>query len=162
ELVWALDPKSDDFSEVATYLKDFGEQYFAHTPLAFVVDEALPNAENDLRLPPGWSRQLILIFKEAMTNVLKHAGAGRVRLTMRTPAGGGIRIELRDDGVGVGSRPEGGGEHTGFGLRNMRQRAREIGCCLEIETQKDGGTSVVLTGEVPLKGYAQKRGKEVP
>ncbi|MBQ0988137.1 sensor histidine kinase [Streptomyces sp. F63] len=70
-------------------------------------------------LPPEIDRSAYRIVQEAVTNVVRHAGAGSCRVTVgRAPDG--LSIEVTDDGAG---RPgEAGG--TGWGLTGMRERVR--------------------------------------
>ncbi|SDM12584.1 Two component regulator propeller [Catalinimonas alkaloidigena] len=146
EFVWALDPKSDHFEEMITYLKDFGEQFFAHTPVTFVVKDDLLNEASAVVLPPGWSRQIILIFKEAMTNCLKHAQAQHVWLDAAI-TDGTLRIRLTDDGVGM-AQPAG---FQGNGLKNMQHRAKGIHCRVSIAPPTGSGTRVTFSGHIPQK-----------
>jgi signal transduction histidine kinase len=84
-------------------------------------------------------RHTILIFKEAMHNILKHARAKRAELTYQMD-GNDIVIRLSDDGVGLNStRPM-----DGLGLRSMHRRAGEIKGQLQISRDPTGGTLVSL------------------
>jgi signal transduction histidine kinase len=71
--------------------------------------------------------QIMRILQEAVTNVLKHAGART--LTVRTDGGGarGVSVEIADDGRGLDGTTTGG-----RGFQNMRRRADAIGAALEI------------------------------
>jgi signal transduction histidine kinase len=65
------------------------------------------------------------IVQEALTNVLRHASATVARVSV-TREDGALRVEVRDDGVGVGA-PGG----SGNGLRGMRERAAALQGTLE-------------------------------
>jgi signal transduction histidine kinase len=80
------------------------------------------------------------IAQEALTNVKRHAGAGScaVRLLVET---GSLRLEIADDGRGLGSGSE------GIGLHTMKERAAEIGGSCEIVSSADGGT--IVTAVLP-------------
>lgn len=82
------------------------------------------------------------ILQEALTNVARHARAGRVTVTL-VRAGASMTCSIEDDGVGLGS----GGERprAGFGLQHMRERALELGGTLNVSTTPGGGTSVTFT-----------------
>jgi signal transduction histidine kinase len=74
--------------------------------------------------------QVLRILQEAVTNVLKHAGARTITVRTSDAAGAdrGVMVEIADDGCGlVAATP------AGRGLQNMRQRAAAIGATLEIE-----------------------------
>ena len=85
------------------------------------------------------------IVREAMTNVVKHAGAHSVALTLsfgRTR----IRLLLRDDGCGFAANHNVERDH--FGLVGMRERAMDIGATLSIRSSREGGTIVRL--DIPI------------
>ncbi len=94
--------------------------------------------EDVLRLSRQAALQLLRIAQEALTNVLKHAGAKNVRIDLRQ-RGGHLELEVSDDGHGA--QPAGQG--AGRGLANMRARAGQLGGTLELRSG-DGGTRVLL------------------
>jgi signal transduction histidine kinase len=77
------------------------------------------------------------IVAEALTNVMKHARAGRAEVTV-SPEDGMLRIEVRDDGAG-------GADPHGHGLVGMRDRVTTLGGRLEIDSPAGGGTLVAAT-----------------
>lgn len=91
----------------------------------------LPDLDGDIELV------LYRIAQESLTNVARHAGASRVRLSLTTRAGA-VCLVIRDDGGG-------GVAHEGAGIRGMRERALLIGADLTITSAPDRGTEVRLT-----------------
>jgi two-component system sensor histidine kinase DesK len=77
-------------------------------------------------LPPATEAALALAVREAVTNVIRHAGAASCRITLDRGAGGTV-LEVADDGRG-GARETG----TGTGLRAMRERLSALGATVEI------------------------------
>ncbi len=73
------------------------------------------------------------VVAEATTNVLKHARAGEVRVTVRR-SGDGLTIRVADDGVG--------GAPTGSGLTALRDRVASIGGTLAVASPDGAGTTV--------------------
>jgi two-component system nitrate/nitrite sensor histidine kinase NarX len=106
--------------------------------------------ELDLRLthdfPAGVQAQLIRIVQEALTNVRKHAQAGRVRLAAWEDEGETF-LEVADDGRGFG--PADSVAAARFGLRGMRERAESVGAEFQVASRPGGGTSILL--RVPLR-----------
>jgi ligand-binding sensor domain-containing protein/signal transduction histidine kinase len=90
---------------------------------------------------------LYRIAQEALNNVLKHAHARHVTVSLRQNERA-VTLEIADDGTGcvlVGARSSGG-----LGLRGMEERAAEIGARLEIESVAGSGTTVrVVLEEAP-------------
>jgi two-component system sensor histidine kinase UhpB len=100
-------------------------------------DEGLADLEPEAELV------VYRVAQEALTNVLRHAGAGRAELRVeQTPAG--VALTVRDDGCGI---PEGAGELSG-GLRGMRERAVLIHAVLAVTSLPAGGTLIRL--DVPV------------
>jgi two-component system sensor histidine kinase UhpB len=78
------------------------------------------------------------VAQEALTNVVRHAGAAHVTLDLRADAGG-VVLAVRDDGRGLAT-----GEGPTNGIRGMRERAMLIGANLSIESAAGRGTEVRL------------------
>lgn len=85
------------------------------------------------------SLALYRVAQEAMTNVQKHARAHQVTLSV-IPEGGGLRLTLKDDGVGTDRA--GLSRLKSHGVRGMRQRMRALNGTLEIRTAPGQGTTV--------------------
>lgn len=82
--------------------------------------------------------------QEGLTNAFRHAGASRIEIDIerREPAPddsapASIRIEIRDNGVGLAEEAE-----DGFGLRGMRERIGALGGSLSVLTPDEGGTTL--------------------
>ena len=79
DFVWAIDHKSDTLVELMFYLNNFGEELFENTSIMFISGNN-HNCDEDMALPYYWSKQLVFVFKEAMTNCLKHSNATKATL----------------------------------------------------------------------------------
>jgi PAS domain S-box-containing protein len=101
------------------------------------------------RLPAEIEASAYFIVAEALTNVVKHAHAGRAEVTAPLEDGM-LRIEVRDNGAG-------GADPDGHGLVGMRDRVMTLGGWLAIESPAAGGTLVTAT--LPLSaGWNDRRG----
>lgn len=100
------------------------------------IDVRLPN--DRIALADATELQLFAIAREALANVVKHAGASTASVVLEQ-RGGRVVVEIRDDGGGfdVSARRPG---H--FGLESMRGRAAEIGGALTITSSPGHGTLV--------------------
>jgi signal transduction histidine kinase len=87
-------------------------------------------------LPPDVEAAAYRIAQEALTNVIRHAGASNARLTVATE-NHALRVEIADDGHGF--TPVRG---HGVGLASMRHRAETVGGSFDVTTG-DAGTSIV-------------------
>lgn len=160
DFIWTLDPEKDSLHEVAVRLKDFGDELFDKTGIAFRV-EGLTREMEDICLSMDWRRHLTLIFKEAMNNALKHSHCRNVTLTISANASR-LEIALADDGAGLplfktagegtGSDQEGEAPPRGNGLNNMRLRAEKLNGTIDLLPNRNGGTIVRFSGEIPQTG----------
>jgi two-component system, NarL family, sensor histidine kinase UhpB len=96
------------------------------------VPTTLPALSDDQELV------LYRIAQEALTNVIRHAGAEQAELTLRSDDGE-VVLEVRDRGAGFD--PDG---VQATGLQGMRERALLIGARLDIDSRPGDGTSVRL------------------
>jgi two-component system sensor histidine kinase UhpB len=81
------------------------------------------------------------VAQEALSNAARHSGAGHVAVTLRrSDAGGGVELEVADDGRGFAFDESEGG----LGIGGMRERALLIGGELTIESRPGHGTTVRL------------------
>jgi two-component system sensor histidine kinase UhpB len=80
------------------------------------------------------------VAQEALTNVARHSGARRARVTLGPDGDGRVSLTVHDDGRGFDL----GRQADGSGLRGMRERAVLIGGSLEVESRPGRGTTVRL------------------
>ncbi len=92
------------------------------------------------------------ILQEALTNIARHARAGRVAVTLER-SGDAVTCSVTDDGVGFAAAPD--GRRSGFGLDNMRERAAELGGTVEVSSRPSGGTTVTFS--LPLRAVVPTR-----
>lgn len=145
DIVWAINPENDTvenlllrMKEVAVSLLDAsGIRYELHFP-----DRVPPE-----RLAMSARRDLFLIYKEIVHNVVKHSAASStvIGVNVRPERKPVLIIEVRDDGRGFDLEQV----RRGNGLNNIEQRARAIGATVEFSTAAGKGTTATV--RVPLK-----------
>jgi signal transduction histidine kinase len=105
-------------------------------------DIAVP--DESLQVSPHAALQLLRVAQEALTNVVKHAGATSVDVQLRL-LGEQLELEVRDNGNGACLACSDG--PGGRGLGNMRARAEQLGGHLEVQP---GTSGTCVTVQVPL------------
>jgi two-component system nitrate/nitrite sensor histidine kinase NarX len=90
------------------------------------------------------TEHLIAILREAISNTIRHADAQLVQIDVWAD-NEKVHLGLQDDGVGLPEQLR-----SGYGMRNMHDRARLLGGKLLIENANEKGTRISLI--VPLKG----------
>ncbi len=150
EIVWAVNPLHDTLDSLVTYLGRFAQHFLSGAGLRCRLDVPLNL--------PAWGltsevrHHVYLALKEALHNVVKHAGATEVRISLEfTPEG--FVLVVADNGRGFNQNlvlnqtaPPGNDVRLspGNGLRNMRKRLEEIGGRCQWETNPGEGARVKL------------------
>jgi signal transduction histidine kinase len=132
--VHALRPPTLDELGLVPALRETAAQY-THNDLRVSVEapEKMPP------LPAAVEVAAYRIAQEAITNVVRHAGARNCRTRFDLDEERGLlRLEVTDDGRGIGDD-----RGTGIGLYSMRERAEELGGTCTVEPVPAGGTRVL-------------------
>jgi signal transduction histidine kinase len=145
EIVWAVNPKNDRLDRLAMYLDAYAQEMLDVSGVESRVDFPVPLPQRPVTAPVRHS--LFLAFKEALTNVVRHAGARRVelRLTVKPER---FFLSIEDDGCGF-IVPK-AGDDSGNGLGNMQERLAAVGGRCTINSALGSGTRVEF--ELPLEG----------
>jgi signal transduction histidine kinase len=98
-----------------------------------------PNESVGRRVDLEWRQHVYLIFKEALTNIAKHACATNVSIGVAVE-GDNLAITIEDDGKGFGPASPTGGS----GLKNMRDRADLLHAQFSVNSTPCGGTRIML------------------
>jgi two-component system, NarL family, sensor kinase len=93
-------------------------------------------------LPPHIETGLFRIVQEALQNVVKHAGADRVTITLRQGSGG-TTLSVSDDGAGFDQSTA--VDPASFGLVGMQERSKLLGAQFEVVSSPGAGTTVTVT-----------------
>ena len=139
DFIWSINPGNDNLYEVIIRIKDFADELFYGTGTNFEVRGLSDELKNKKELP-GTGRNIAMIFKEGLSNVLKHAKASNVLLQVEQNHEHFI-ITLRDNGVGFELKEN----KNSFGLANMQQRTSRVGAQLNVNSHPRNGTEIILT-----------------
>jgi len=136
-------PDMDDYGLVAS-IRWYSERFSLRTGVEVVME----GEEIRPRPAAAVENNLFRIVQEVLTNIGKHARARTVRIGIDA-AEGRLRLRIEDDGVGFDpSRVKQAGEHHGWGLMTMAERAEGIGGRFTLESREGRGT--VVSVEVTL------------
>jgi len=137
DIVWTINPENDSFEKIIVRMRSFAYQIFKAKKVeyTFEVDEEL----NSIALPMQVRKNFYLVFKEAVTNLIKYSGATRVSISL-SEKNKTIFLHIRDNGKGIPVNAE----TQGNGLMNMKRRAEEIHGHLKIISGNGEGTAIEL------------------
>jgi len=140
DLAWVVNPSNDTFDDLALRMKDTAAAMLAGIEHCFTLNQQ----QGLVVLPIEARRNVFLIYKEALHNIVRHSGATRVDIALEE-TGDTLRLTVFDNGRGVDTA----GESSGSGLRNMRSRAQSLGGRIDIESDSGGGTRICLEVKIP-------------
>lgn len=142
ELSWATNPSCDNLGSLGVFLGEMTERFCAAAGLR--CELSLPSANNALPLPARLRHDLLVLAKEALANIAKHAGASRVALTL-CETERCVLLRIADDGAGFDPARV----FAGNGLKNLRARLEHAGGVFEVSTSREKGTSI--SAMVPVR-----------
>jgi two-component system, NarL family, sensor histidine kinase DevS len=144
-VITELRPAALDELGLAAAIEALAERSSATGRIEIEGDVTLSETRADERLSPELESTIYRLVQEALNNVVKHARAERVEISVRSD-GHEISIEVTDDGIGFDPdlRP------PGFGLTGMKERLELVGGRLEIDAAVGRGTTV--RAAVPVMG----------
>jgi signal transduction histidine kinase len=97
-----------------------------------------------MNLDPDVRKNVFMIYREALHNVVKHAHATYVKIDVVSNKKI-FQLTISDNGTGYDAGREG---WNGEGLRNMRKRAGQIGARFSIESRNGNGTTIKLAAKI--------------
>ena len=136
QAVWSANPKQDTLESLAAYLCQFAEEFLEPANLRPRFD--LPNPFPHVPVAATHRHSLFLVIKEALHNIVKHAGATEVWLRVSVEQNA-FTIIIEDKGCGFSV---GQASSLSQGLSNMRNRVEEIGGRFNLTTRPGAGTQV--------------------
>jgi len=141
DIVWAVNPKRDQLRDLTQRMRRFADDIFGAREIEFHFHA--PEESRDLKVGADLRREVFLIFKESINNLVRHSGCTAANVELQIERGW-LVLELSDNGRGCDLTRA----SDGHGLDSMRLRAKKLGGSLEVVSPNGHGTSVTL--RVPL------------
>ncbi len=147
EIVWAIHPGNDHVGSLVSYMKSTAYQLMENSGMSFRAE--FPPESQESAVHPEVKRNIYLVMKEALHNVVKYSGATQVSVTFRTD-NGHFFLEVADNGKGfdVPSLNDSENRKSGNGLINMKQRMAQHGNACEISAEPGKGCTVTAMGNL--------------
>jgi ligand-binding sensor domain-containing protein len=137
DIIWSVNPKNDKFGDLGLRINEFAIPLFENRNIRFQIDS--PDSINDLSLQMEIRRNVYLIAKEAINNLVKYSACENVSIIFSREHNLLI-MEIKDDGKGFDSDLK----TKRNGLRNMKDRAIRIKGVLKIQSVLGVGTQIRL------------------
>jgi signal transduction histidine kinase len=137
DIVWAINPKKDSLIGLTRRMRQYAEEIFESRDISLEFEA--PISATDLKLEANSRRNIYLIFKESVNNIVRHSNAAAVKIDFRL-VDSELILRIDDDGDGFDAKQE----YDGNGLLNIKKRTKDCGGRLEIDSVKGSGTKIVL------------------
>ena len=154
DIVWAINPRKDQLSELSQRMRRFASDMFTARKTKFQFRSEF---DDDIELGANVRREVFLIFKESVNNVVRHSQCteATAHFSIKDDR---LMLEIKDNGQGfkpavLNEAASGIPVRSGNGLLSMHQRATALGGEFKVITAQGHGTTVWLS--VPLAGLAK-------
>ncbi|MBS1650447.1 MAG: tetratricopeptide repeat protein [Bacteroidetes bacterium] len=130
DLIWVMNKENSTLENLISRIREFSNQYLedCSLELKFIAPAQIP--ENKINIEV--SRNIFMIVKESLQNIVKHAKAKNVIIEVLL-SDVALEILISDDGCGIKNENK-----TGNGLLNMSSRAKQINAIFNINSSSSG------------------------
>jgi signal transduction histidine kinase len=141
EFIYILRPPGEAGDDLGASLQALAGELGLHARVPIEADTVAAGPQGSATV-----REVLAIVREAVSNALRHAQPGVVRIRLRRQDAA-LRVWVEDDGRGFepAAIPADDGRGVRQGMANMRQRAEGIGATLEVSSVPGSGTRIILT-----------------
>jgi PAS domain S-box-containing protein len=151
DIVWAINPNKDHLRDLSQRMRHFASDVFTARQIEFRF--LTPDPDRDIRVGADIRREVFLVFKEAVNNVVRHSVCSHAELEFRAGPDGLVLV-VSDNGRGF----DVAGAGDGHGLLSMRERTEGLGGRFEVLSQP--GTGTLLTFTIPFADLTRSAPRE--
>ncbi|WP_439696960.1 two-component regulator propeller domain-containing protein [Mucilaginibacter sp. AW1-7] len=137
-IIWSLDVENDEVGSLANFIHKQAIKLFDSSDIS--LQESISVGEATIAISGEKRRQVYLLVKEVLNNIIKHSNAQNAFLAISLYKNR-LHISIRDDGRGFVPDVR---KHETMGIRNIYARAKRLNADLKIDTAPGKGTSISL------------------
>ncbi len=137
DIVWNVNPEFDDLSFLLARMRRYASETMESADIEFNLD--FPELDQKILMNMAQRRDLYLVFKEGLNNLVKYSEAVHAYIILKI-MNGEISLIIKDDGVGFDISSV----SFGNGLKNMKQRTDAWGGTFTVESAPSGGTVLFM------------------
>lgn len=148
DIIWSVTPEHDTLNDMLLRMKNYMVELCSVNRLEYEIN--VEEIKENVSINEEVRRNIFLIYKEALHNIIKHAGAAKVILIIKyldkifemTIIDNGKGFDLET--INASKNKERLTASSGHGINNMKKRAEEIKAELKFESSSDKGTKITL------------------
>ena len=138
DIIWSVNPANDKFENLNLRIKEYAIPLFESSGIDFQI--LVPEELNTITLSMDVRRNIFLICKEAINNLVKYSSGTKADITFNLDHSI-LTITVKDNGIGFKTDKT----SNRNGLKNMKRRALQIGGELIVDSEINKGTSITLS-----------------
>ncbi len=136
DVIWSIDPKYDSLQDFVSNFKTYAYEVCEAKNIKLIVETS---GIQNVKANAQTKRSLQLITKEALNNALKYSECHTFKISLSI-INKSINLILEDDGIGFDINAS----SKGRGLFNISKHVRELNGSFNINSDKDGGTKLII------------------
>ena len=141
DIVWAINPNKDTLNDLSSRMRHFASDLLTARQIEFRFQT--PDAESDLKVGANVRREVYLLFKESLNNLVRHSSCRQAEIELGVEEDH-LYLRISDDGQGFEVLEK----SNGNGLLSMSERSRSLGGEFEITSSPGQGTKIAI--RIPL------------
>ncbi len=134
DLVWSIDNRRERIEDLIERMEELADEMLLPKEITFQINKG--NLNSNKKLSITVKQELFFIYKEAITNILRHSNADKVIVSFKNNSGLGY-LKIKDNGTESSKDSK-----TGMGLENMKMRAEKINA--EINIYNVNGFTILI------------------
>jgi len=142
DLIWALNPDNTTIANLLARIREYSTDYLEDYPIE--IQNSFPENPPQTNITKESHRELFMVVKESLNNIVKHSKATKVNFTANINSKF-LELSIKDDGIGFQTETI----KNGNGLRNMQTRLHTIDGVFKIVSENSKGTEINVS--VPLE-----------
>lgn len=136
DFIWSTNQGENEVMSISSRIKNYANEMLSATNIAFYLHFDVE--VDQLKMPIKMRKNLVLISKEAINNVIKYSKAKHFWLNF-TYDKNILYLEIKDDGIGFDPT-----NTSGNGLKNIKNRTEELNGTFKIESSNNGSTLFII------------------
>jgi ligand-binding sensor domain-containing protein/signal transduction histidine kinase len=151
DIVWVINPRHDRFPDLVSRMRRHVDDLAGVVP--FSISFSFEGDEHEIGAGPVFRREIFLVFKESLNNVMRHSGCTKSSVSLSLSSGW-VSLRVSDDGRGFDPTSPA----TGNGLTSLRRRAERLGAKLDVQSSPSQGAIIEM--RVPISPRGKNRWKK--
>lgn len=135
DLIWALNPENTTIANLLARMREYATDYLEDYPIE--IQNEFPENPPQTPISKESHRELFMVVKESLNNIVKHSKATKVNFTTKITSDL-LELSIKDNGIGFHKSII----KNGNGLRNMQTRLQSIDGVCDIISENERGTEI--------------------